>query len=110
MRTLLEHRFALEYNCWPVWIVWSDGAADNPDPHVLGLSADLADRLAAYSDRFDALYDPDDFTAPLFASSAERQSFDDEGRTLAAEVAAALAGQAPRFVFRSLADEDVVLR
>jgi hypothetical protein len=82
-----ELRFFAEYQCYPTWVTQPGGGEDNPDPHDLGLPDDLADAVIAWSDDFDALFDEEDFGAPLFSSDEEEASFDARGRTLAEQVA-----------------------
>jgi hypothetical protein len=96
-------RFFAEYRCYPTWITLPAGGEDNPDPHDLAVPGPLADAVVTWSDDFDALFDEDDFGAPLFASDSERAAFDARGRDLAEQLARAVAG---RFSvrYRSLVD------
>ncbi len=83
-------RFFAEYQCYPTWVTQPEGGEDNPDPHDLGLPDDLATAVVQWSDDFDALFDVDDFSAPLFTSTEDEAAFDARGRALAEQVAVAL--------------------
>lgn len=83
-------RFHAEYQCYPLWHSVEGGGEDNPDPRTLGLPDALAVAVMAWSDDFDARFDEDDPTAPLFTSEADEAAFDQQGLELATEVAAAV--------------------
>ncbi len=99
-----ELRFFAEYRCYPTWITKPEGGEDNPDPHDLGIPDDLARAVIAWADDFDALFDEDDFTKPLFTSAGDEAAFEARGRDLAEQVARAVGD---RFVVRycSLVDQ-----
>ena len=60
------------------------------DAEDVGLSEELADRLEAWMDAFDAIYDEDEPAASDFADQVERIAWEAEGHALVHAVAAEL--------------------
>ena len=83
-------RFFPEYECYPLWVTRPDGGEDNLDPTGLGIDSDLAAEIVAWSDEYDALFDPGDFGKPLFDDPVREAAFADRGRALATRLATAL--------------------
>lgn len=73
-----------------LWLIDARGKRKPVDAEEIGLSEELADRLEAWMDAFDAIYDEADEAASDFASEAERRGWEAEGAALAQAVAAAL--------------------
>jgi hypothetical protein len=67
-----------------LWIIGGRGAAQPTDADELGVSDGLGERIEAWLDGFDALFDPDAPEARAFESEAERRAFVAEGRAIAA--------------------------
>jgi hypothetical protein len=68
---------------------------DNLDPTDLGIDSELAQRIVAWSDEYDALFDPADFGKPLYDDPLvddplAESAFADRGRDLADPLAQAL--------------------
>ena len=103
-----ELRFYAEYQCYPLWVTKPEGGEDNLDPADLGVDPALAQSIVQWSDDFDALFDPDDFGAPLFTDPAAESAFGERGRVLATELAAAL-GDRYSVVFHWLGGEHLRL-
>ena len=85
MQTL---RLSNEYECYPTWIV-GDGL-DNVDPAHLPIPVDLARRVDAWDDRYQATYRPDDPAASGFDDGDVQASFAAEGEQLHRELQDAL--------------------
>ena len=83
-------RVSAEYRCYPTWVSLPGGGVDNPAPADLGLPADLAAELDAWSDEFDAIFPEDDPGSAAFGSPQEERFFYARGRRLAERVAAAV--------------------
>jgi hypothetical protein len=83
-------RISAEYQCYPTWVSLPGGGVDNPAPADLGLPADLATALDAWSDEFDAIFPADDPGSAAFDSPEDEQDFYARGRALAERVADAV--------------------
>lgn len=73
-----------------LWRIDAKGRRKPVDAEDIGLSEELADRIEAWMDGFDAIYDEADEAASDFASAAERQGWEAEGLAIAEAVAAEL--------------------
>jgi hypothetical protein len=73
-----------------LWQLDAKGRRKHVDAEEVGLSEDLADRLEAWMDAFDAIYDEDDPAASDFGDAVERLAWEAEGRALAHAIAAEL--------------------
>ncbi len=73
-----------------LWLTDAKGARREADAEDIGLSEDLADRLEAWMDLFDSIYDEDDEPASAFASPADEQAWLAEGEAVAAAIASEL--------------------
>jgi hypothetical protein len=83
-------RISAEYLCYPTWVSRPGGGVDNPAPADLGLPAELAADLDAWSDEFDAIFPEDDPGSAAFASPDDERAFYARGRQLADQVATAV--------------------
>jgi hypothetical protein len=73
-----------------LWSLDAKGRRKAVDAEDLDLSEDLADRLEAWMDEFDAIYDEDDAARSRFPGPAEQQAWEAEGAAIARAVAAEL--------------------
>jgi hypothetical protein len=73
-------RVSADYHAFPVWDLDDGGMVD---ASTLPIDDQLAARLQAWADRFDATLDMDDPTASGFASPDEETAFVADGRQLA---------------------------
>ncbi|QEL25376.1 hypothetical protein FQV39_24370 [Bosea sp. F3-2] len=73
-----------------LWQIDAKGKRKAVDAEDIGLSEELGDRLEAWMDAFDAIYDEDDPTASDFANQVERMAWEAEGHALAHAIADAL--------------------
>lgn len=73
-----------------LWTLDTKGKRRAVDAEDIGLSEALADRLEAWMDAFDAIYDEADESASHFAAEAERLEWEAEGLTIARAIAAEL--------------------
>lgn len=77
-------RLQPEYRCWPVW----DQESGQPvDPRALGLTRELAGRLAAWDALYQATYDAGDPARSGFPDLASERAWLKEGNALAARLA-----------------------
>ncbi|PZU92904.1 MAG: hypothetical protein DI527_07940 [Chelatococcus sp.] len=73
----------------PAWIgrsgLWLPGPKGRRevDAEDVGLSEELADRLEAWMDMFDAIYDEDEPTASAFADAVQEMAWLAEGEAIA---------------------------
>lgn len=77
----------------PAWLgmsgLWRLDAKGNRKPvdaEDIGLSEDLADRLEAWMDTFDAIYDEEDEAKSRFPGPAEQMAWEAEGMAIASLV------------------------
>jgi hypothetical protein len=90
-----------EYQAYPLWVRDGDGIAENTDPADLPISPGLVADLMAWSDRFDAIFEPEPSSSSAFASPAEDQQFYLDGQALAARLTAELgAGHTVTYEYR----------
>ncbi|MCO5089615.1 hypothetical protein [Bosea sp. (in: a-proteobacteria)] len=73
-----------------LWQLDPKGRRKPVDAEEIGLSEALADRLEAWMDAFDAIYDEDDPAASDFDGAVERLAWEAEGHALARAIAAEL--------------------
>jgi hypothetical protein len=73
-----------------LWQLDARGRRKPVDAEEIGLSEALADRLEAWMDAFDAIYDEDDPAASDFGDAVERLAWEAEGHALAHVIAAEL--------------------
>ena len=73
-----------------LWTVDAKGRRKAVDADDIGLSDDLADRLEAWMDAFDAIYEEDEEARSRFPSAAEQAEWEDEGAGIAEAIAAEL--------------------
>lgn len=73
-----------------LWLVDDKGRRKPADAEEIGLSEALADRLEAWMDAFDAIYDEANEAASDFADEVERLGWEAEGAALAQAIAAEL--------------------
>ncbi|GAA1942845.1 hypothetical protein [Kitasatospora viridis] len=85
-------RVLADYQCHPLWLVHPDAGDLSPEDPSLGLSADLAGRLADWAAEYDAILDWDDPASSAFAEPEAEEAFYALGRTLAERLAEELGG------------------
>jgi len=73
-----------------LWQVDAKGKRRAVDAEDIGLSDEIGDRLEAWVDAFDAIYDEDDEAASDFTDEVERLAWEAEGHALAHGIAAEL--------------------
>lgn len=73
-----------------LWQVDAKGKRKAVDAEDVGLSDALGDRLEAWMDAFDAIYDEDAPETSDFADQVERMAWETEGHALAHAIAAEL--------------------
>lgn len=73
-----------------LWTLDGKGKRKPADAEEVGLSEAFGDRLEAWMDAFDAIYDEDDEAASAFADEVERLAWEAEGAALAHAAAAEL--------------------
>jgi len=73
-----------------LWQIDAKGKRKAVDADDVGLSDALADRLEAWMDAFDAIYDEDEPAASDFSNAVERLAWEAEGVALAHAIAAEL--------------------
>ncbi|MDP3256984.1 MAG: hypothetical protein Q8S58_07535 [Bosea sp. (in: a-proteobacteria)] len=73
-----------------LWTLDAKGRRKATDAEDLGLSEDLADRLEAWMDAFDAIYEEEQEARSRFPSEAEQRVWEAEGHAITAAVAAEL--------------------
>lgn len=73
-----------------LWTLDAKGRRKAVDAEDLGLSEDLADRLEAWMDAFDAIYEEEQEARSRFPGEAEQCAWEAEGQAIAAAVAAEL--------------------
>jgi hypothetical protein len=73
-----------------LWLIDAKGRRKPVDAEDVGLSDALADRLEAWMDQFDAIYDEDDETRSRFPDAVQQLAWEAEGAAIAAAVAADL--------------------
>lgn len=78
-----------ELQCFPTWLE-RGGSRENLDPAELPIDPALRERLIAWADKWDTIYDLDDPATAAFASDADEAKFDNEGWELARALRLAL--------------------
>lgn len=73
-----------------LWLIDAKGRRKPADAEEIGLSEALADRLEAWMDIFDAIYDEANEAASDFADEVERLGWEAEGAALVQAIAAEL--------------------
>jgi len=73
-----------------LWQIDAKGRRKTVDAEDIGLSDELGDRLEAWMDTFDAIYDEDDVAGSDFANEVDRLAWEAEGHALAQVIAAEL--------------------
>jgi hypothetical protein len=73
-----------------LWTFDAKGRRKAVDADDIGLSEDLADRLEAWMDAFDAIYEEDNEARSRFPSEAEQRAWEAEGTAIASAVASEL--------------------
>ena len=73
-----------------LWTLDGKGQRKPVDAEDVGLSEDLADRLEAWMDTFDAIYEEDAEARSRFPDAVEQLAWEAEGAALAHAVAAEL--------------------
>lgn len=73
-----------------LWQLDGKGRRKAVDAEDIGLSEALADRLEAWMDSFDAIYDEDEPAASDFSDQVERMAWEAEGHALVHAIAAEL--------------------
>lgn len=73
-----------------LWQFDAKGRRRAVDAEDVGLSEELADRIEAWMDAFDAIYDEDDEAASDFPDEVERLAWEAEGHAIAHAVAGEL--------------------
>jgi hypothetical protein len=73
-----------------LWTLDAKGKRRPADAEDVGLSEEFADRLEAWMDAFDAIYDEENEANSAFASEVERLAWEAEGGALAHAAAAEL--------------------
>lgn len=73
-----------------LWQIDAKGRRRAVDAEDIGLSEELADRLEAWMDAFDAIYDEDDEAASDFSDAVERLAWEAEGHAIVHAITAEL--------------------
>lgn len=73
-----------------LWTQDAKGRRSAVDAEEIGLSEDLADRLEAWMDEFDAIYEEEQEARSRFPSEAEQRAWEAEGRAITAAIATEL--------------------
>ena len=73
-----------------LWQIDAKGKRKAVDAEDVGLSEELADRLEAWMDAFDAIYDEDDPVASDFTDQVAHMAWEAEGHALAHAIAGEL--------------------
>lgn len=73
-----------------LWSLDAKGRRTAVDAEDLGLSEELADRLEAWMDEFDAIYEEEHEARSRFPSQTEQRAWEAEGTMIAGLVAAEL--------------------
>ncbi|MDX3810467.1 MAG: hypothetical protein QHC89_29270 [Bosea sp. (in: a-proteobacteria)] len=73
-----------------LWEIDAKGRRKPVDAEDVGLSEELGDRLEAWMDAFDAIYDEDAAASSDFANEVDRLAWESEGHALAETIAAEL--------------------
>jgi hypothetical protein len=70
-----------------LWTLDAKGRRKAVDAEDIGLSDDLADRLEAWMDMFDAIYEEDNEARSRFPDAVEQMAWEAEGAALAVAIA-----------------------
>jgi hypothetical protein len=70
-----------------LWTLDAKGRRKAVDAEDIGLSEDLADRLEAWMDTFDAIYEEDNEARSRFPDAVEQLAWEAEGAALAVAIA-----------------------
>jgi len=70
-----------------LWTLDAKGRRKAVDSEDIGLSEDLADRLEAWMDTFDAIYEEDNEARSRFPDAVEQMAWEAEGAALAVAIA-----------------------
>jgi hypothetical protein len=70
-----------------LWTLGAKGRRKAVDAEDIGLSEDLADRLEAWMDTFDAIYEEDNEARSRFPDAVEQLAWEAEGAALAVAIA-----------------------
>jgi hypothetical protein len=70
-----------------LWLLDAKGRRKAVDADDIGLSDDLADRLEAWMDAFDAIYEEDNEARSRFPDAVEQLAWEAEGAAIAEAVA-----------------------
>lgn len=70
-----------------LWTLDGKGRRKAVDAEDVGLSGDLADRLEAWMDAFDAIYEEDNEARSRFPDAVEQMAWEAEGSALAVAIA-----------------------
>jgi len=73
-----------------LWLLDAKGRRKAVDAEDIGLSDDLADRLEAWMDAFDAIYEEDNEARSRFPDAVEQLAWEAEGAAIAEAVAGEL--------------------
>lgn len=73
-----------------LWTLDAKGRRRAADAEEIGLSDDLADRLEAWMDAFDAIYEEDQEARSRFPSPQEQAAWEREGEGIVAAITAEL--------------------
>lgn len=69
-----------------LWTVDAKGRRHATDADEIGLSDDLADRLEAWMDAFDAIYEEDQEARSRFPTPQEQDAWEREGQAIVAAI------------------------
>ncbi|MCE9521880.1 MAG: hypothetical protein K8S25_05545 [Alphaproteobacteria bacterium] len=83
-------RLQPDWQCWPLW---DADTGENVSHFCLNLADDLAERIGAWDDGWQATYNGDDPPSSGFATEAERDAYRVEGRAIAAALSAVWPGR-----------------
>jgi hypothetical protein len=79
-----------DHGCSPLWMYDAHDLVDNPDPDELPVTADLKVALERWSAAYEGTTDVEDPLNSGFATPADEEAFEAEGRRLCAELQAQL--------------------
>ena len=71
-------RLMTDYQCFPLWKI-GDKTVENISPDELPISKNLKEKLFAWQKKYDETLNMDDPTASGFKTSAEKESFEEDG-------------------------------
>ncbi|MFB4298477.1 hypothetical protein [Actinomadura sp. NTSP31] len=100
-------RVLADYQCYPLWVVYSDGELDNIAPEVLHISSGLSESLNHWADEYDGTLNEDDPASSGFGTPGDERRFNDQGRGLAEQLAQEVGAEYKITYFDSFERKDI---